>query len=118
MCCGSIFIWCLCFHVGLGDKTLKEKDLRDVLSAVIDVAAKWEEFGTALGIIPSDLEVIQQKRENSDQRLREVLLTWLRQRYDVKKFGPPTWKNLCGAVRSKIGADNPALAMKIEETIG
>ena len=40
----------------------------------------------------------------------DVLLSWLRHRYNVDRFGPPTWRKLVEAVDSQT---NPALAAAI-----
>ena len=42
-----------------------------------------------------------------------MMLKWLKQNYDVYKFGPPTWKMLVDAVGKHAGGNNKALAKKI-----
>ena len=54
------------------------------MSAVTKLTARWKFLGTSLGIGASDLESIQSAAPQSpDDCLREMLLHWLRQRYDV-----------------------------------
>ena len=51
---------------------------------VADIAARWRDLGTSLRVYQSDLEVIQASYPHSpNDCLREVLLKWLRQTYDV-----------------------------------
>lgn len=56
-----------------------EDDLRDVKSAVADLAGRWKNLGISLGIRSSKLDTI-----NSDDGLREMLELWLRQNYNVR----------------------------------
>ncbi len=51
--------------------------------------------------------------QDIDQAFTDVLLAWLRQRYNVTKYGPPTWHMLMGAVDSPAGGNNHALALTI-----
>ena len=49
------------------------------------------------------------------QAFTTVLTRWLRHSYDVKKYGPPTWRRLVEAVDSPAGGNNHALAKIIAE---
>ena len=61
-----------------------EDDLRDVISAAIDLAGRWKDLGISLGIHPSDLNTILSNNPRSSSHcLREMLLQWLKQSYDV-----------------------------------
>ena len=51
--------------------------------------------------------------QDMDQAFTEVLLVWLRHRYNVEKYGLPTWRRLVQAVDSPAGGNNHALAMVI-----
>ena len=42
-----------------------------------------------------------------------MLLLWLRKKYNVQKFGTPTWKRLVKAVSDPAGGENPSLARDI-----
>ena len=93
-----------------------EDDLADVLEAVLDVAERWKLLGAALRIRLTELDRISATHPNGPTEcLRDVLNAWLRQLYDTKKFGQPTWRLLCQAVHKRIGGNNPALARKIAE---
>ena len=54
-------------------------------------------------------------RRDSDanRALNDVLLLWLRQKYNVGKFGRPTWRLLVEAVNKKTGGNNHDLAKQI-----
>ena len=61
-----------------------EDDLRDVRSAVADLAGRWKDFGISLGLRTSDLNIIESDSPHSpDECLREMLHLWLRQHYNV-----------------------------------
>lgn len=45
--------------------------------------------------------------------LTEVVLAWLRQKYNTARFGVPTWRKLVEAIDSEAGGNNHTLAKKI-----
>ena len=45
-----------------------------------------------------------------------MVTDWLEKNYNVKKFGPPTWKSLVEAVGHRAGGANMALAEKIAKS--
>ena len=59
-----------------------EDDLRDVRSAVANLAARWKDLGILLGIRYSDLDVFNSRVPC--ECLTEMLVLWLRQSYNVK----------------------------------
>ena len=62
-----------------------EDDLRDVRSAVADLAARWKDLGISLGICLSDLDAIFSTNPQSPHDcLRETLALWLKQNYNVR----------------------------------
>ena len=93
---------------------LAEDDLTAVSSATIDVKAKYYQLGIALGLKPGAVDGI--KKENIgdvDQAFQKVLLTWLRQEYDVKRHGPPSWRKLLECIGIPSGGANLALAKRL-----
>lgn len=74
------------------------------------MSARYYRLGIALGLPPSELEIIkEQNPKNIQQAFDEMLLTWLRWKHDYEKYGPPTWRTLVEAVDE----DNHALAVDI-----
>ena len=59
-----------------------EVDLRDVRSAVADLAGKWKPLGICLGIRLNDLDNIRFTLPS--ECLTEMLAIWLRQSYNVR----------------------------------
>eukprot|EP00731_Ephydatia_muelleri_P004241 Em0002g417a len=91
-----------------------ENDLVDVLEEVSDVATDWNGLGLKLGLRPSTLEEIEEIGSTQPQHLlKKTLTAWLRQNYNVKRYGLPSWATLCKAVKSRVGGNNRALACKI-----
>ncbi len=43
----------------------------------------------------------------------QALCSWLQKKYDVQKFGPPTWRMLVRAVVEDAGGKSPTLAEQI-----
>ena len=76
------------------------------------IKATYFQLGVELGLPAGELDAIR-KEFAIDQAFNEVILRWLRQKYNVERFGPPTWKRLVEAVESPIGGNNPALALEI-----
>ena len=61
-----------------------EDDLRDVRSAVADLAGRWKDLGDSLGIRCGDLDAILSSSVHSpSDSLRTVLTLWLKQNYKV-----------------------------------
>ena len=89
-----------------------EHDLPETIKKQTDVAASWRNIGIQLGIRDSQLEVIQLQGESPLSCLRQMLSTWLRKNYNVKKFEEPTWMKLIEAVSHPAGGGNLSLAMK------
>ena len=78
----------------------------------MSIKANSYQLGVELGLPAGELDVIR-KDHAVDQAFNEVILRWLRQQYNVARFGHPTWKRLVEAVQSPIGGNNPALAVEI-----
>ena len=76
----------------------------------------YHPLGLSLRLQKSDLENIRDKypgETNAEQALEDVLLLWLDQKYNVKKFGAPTWRILVVAIARKGGGNDPQLAQDI-----
>ena len=74
------------------------------------VSANWRDIGIALGLHPSTLDGIA---GSPDACLKSMVTEWLKGRYDVKRFGPPTWRKLVEAMRDPGGRTNKELARNI-----
>ena len=62
-----------------------EDDLRDVRSAVADLAGSWKDLGISLGVRLSELNAIHLANSHSPSDcLRETLALWLKQNYNVR----------------------------------
>ena len=76
----------------------------------------YHSLGRALRLQSADLKAIHEAYPNetdAEQALEGVLLLWLHQKYNVKRFGPPTWRMLVEAVDKKSGGNNHDLAKEI-----
>ena len=83
-------------------------------SALIPVAAKWKDIGTALRLKAGDLDAIEAAHPGNPQAcLSEGVTHWLRRNYNSKRFGPPTWRKLVEVVADPAAGGNPALAREI-----
>ena len=61
-----------------------EDDLQDVISEVTDLTGRWKDLGVSLGVRPSDLDTILSNNPHSSSNcLRDMLLQWLKQSYNV-----------------------------------
>ena len=59
---------------------------------------QWSDLGLYLGLSPEDLKVIEVDHMQIRSRLNAVLLMWLKQEYNVDRFGLPSWSQLSDAV--------------------
>ena len=102
----SLSLWPITF--------IAEDDFRDVNREVISLKAHYYNFGVELGLPAQELDAIRTAfNQNIDQAFTEVLLVWLRHRYKVERYGPPTWRRLVEAVDSPAGGNKHALAKAI-----
>ena len=74
--------------------------------------SQWKVLGRELGLKSDLLDDI-----NADYQCKgvgecfdQVLEAWLKRKYDVARFGPPTWQSLANAVKR---SGDPAFADKI-----
>ena len=78
------------------------------------LAAKYDSIGITLGLSSGELEAISRECIGDTKRaLGQVIRTWLRQSYNVVRFGLPSWRSLVKAVNSPAGGSNHALANRI-----
>ena len=72
------------------------------------------ELGRSLKLKNDDLKDIREKYPtDAETALNDVLLLWLRQKYNVDRFGHPSWRMLVIAVDKKTGGNNHELAKEI-----
>ena len=92
----------------------EEDDLTDITEAMQDVASNFPLIGTALHLMSGDVKIIR-KECVGDYRsgLEQVILMWLKQNYNVDRFGEPTWRKVVQVVDKPNGGNNHALAKKI-----
>ena len=80
----------------------------------MSITAEYYKLGIGLRLKLGELQAICKSRgQDVDQAFTDVLLAWLRQRYNVAKYGPPTWRMLVKAIDSPAGGNNHALAVTI-----
>ena len=73
-------------------------------------------LGRSLRLQSADLKAIREaypSEFDAEQALEDMLLLWLHQKYNVERFGPPTWRMLVEAVDKKSGGNNHDLAKEI-----
>ena len=91
-----------------------EDDLNDVYKEIVAIKTLYYQVGICLGLPAGELETIWSNyHQLTDRAFVQVLLWWLRQHYNVERFGPPTWRRLVEAVDSPAGGNQPALAKAI-----
>ena len=93
---------------------LGEDDAFEIKSEICGLAARFYQFGGALGLRASELDKIHENfHRDADRAIGRVIDTWLAQRYTVERFGRPSWRALVKAVDSPAGGNNYLLAKKI-----
>lgn len=89
--------------------------MRDVISEIIMVKARSLAIGRALGLPVGELDSIRSSSQDHELQLNDVLCVWLRQRYNVGRFGAPTWQKLVEAIDDPAGANDHRLAKIIAQ---
>ena len=86
------------------------------MEEIESVKSLYFQLGRSLRLNNDDLQKIceaYRRDSDADRALNDVLLLWLRQNYNIGKFGPPTWRLLAEAVNKKTGGNNHDLAKHI-----
>ena len=85
----------------------------DVISELITVKARFYAIGRALGLPMGELNSIRSSSQDHELQLNDVLYVWLCQKYNVERFGNPTWRKLVEAIDDPAGANDHRLAKTI-----
>ena len=93
-----------------------DDDLADVMAALEPVAARWRDIGIMFRLKAGDLDTIGASHPgNPSDCMFDVDVYWLEQRYNVGRFGPPTWRKIVEAIWKSAGGGNPDHAWKIAQ---
>ena len=87
-----------------------DDDLLTVLQELGALASCWNNIGLAVGLKNSTLESISQEHSNNSEKLKAVIVLWLKRSDNVDRLGPPTWRRIVEVVGADIGGKNNALA--------
>ena len=90
-----------------------EDDLAAVHEAVVTISENLSAFATQLGLTPDTVDKVMVEYTGVIERLRQILLNWLRRNYETERHCLPSWRTLCAAVASKAGGCNRRLASDI-----
>ena len=102
-----ITLFCLAVYSDLDD-------LFDVRRELIPASARWLSIGFALRLNPSTLDDIQCNNSGNPTDCQTSMVEkWLMRKYNVKRFGEPTWEKLVKVVGDSAGGANMALARDI-----
>ena len=91
-------------------------DLAVVMEEVASLKSLYYSLGRALKLKISDLRAIcdaYPSDSDAERALEDVLLLWLNQKYNVERYGRPTWKMLVEALDMKSGGNDHELAERI-----
>jgi hypothetical protein len=90
------------------------EDEQAIREELMTLAAKYRAIGITLGLSFDELDSIRCGcLGDPKQALGVVINTWLKQSYNVGRFGLPSWRSLVNAVDSPAGGSNHALAKRI-----
>ena len=90
-----------------------KNDYFNILDILQSEEAKCYNIGAWLHLEENKLESIRKQASDHSDGMRSIISNWLKRNYDVRRFGPPTWKMLVEAVRAPGGGNNAALADEI-----
>ena len=91
-----------------------DDDLFDVQNELNPISANWRSIGMALRLKPDTLDGIDKLSGKGPNNCMIMMVTeWLKRKYNVKRFGGPTWQALVKAVAHPTGGANMALARDI-----
>ena len=77
----------------------EEDDWNVVISECSSLAAKWEQLSAFLGLRMSRIDIIKQNHPGNNVGCwNDAIKHWIKQDYNTRKFGLPSWKSLLTAV--------------------
>ena len=83
------------------------------MEEIVLLKSVYYRLGQSLRLDIDALKDIRDAYPNDEEALEEVILLWLKKKYNVEKYGHPTWRMLVEAVDRKRGGNNHELAKKI-----
>ena len=90
--------------------------MSDVIEEVISIQSLFYQLGRCLKLRNDDLNAVRDTHRSdndTEQAFQSVLLLWLKKKFNVERFGPPTWRMLVKAVDMETGGNDHKLAKKI-----
>ena len=70
-------------------------DWNNVATACISLAVKWKQLCTSLGLSFDTIRTIKDENANdSEDSLSEGLMQWILQKFNIEKYGLPSWRSL------------------------
>ena len=87
-----------------------------MIEEVLSIQSLFYQLGRCLKLKSVDLDPIRDNRRSdsdTEQAFQSVLLLWFNKKYNVERFGPPTWRMLVKAVDMESGGNDHELAKRI-----
>ena len=76
----------------------EESDWNSIVMECKSLSAKWEKLSIYLGLPPDKIDTIKRDNHDAENRWSQALLAWIRQGYETKKYGKPSWRTLLRAI--------------------
>ena len=84
------------------------------MDEVVSIKSAYYSLGRSLGLPAGELNAVRRQCPGDvEQALNDILLLWLQQKYNVIKYGVPSWRMLVKAVDKESGGNNHAVAKRI-----
>lgn len=78
----------------------EDDDWNFACQALKPLAAKWKEVALRLGLAAHQIDEIEGNNpRNTTACLDDALQVWISQNYNTSKFGAPSWRTLCAAIK-------------------
>ena len=91
-----------------------KEDFLIIWRRVSSLSDRWDSLGLMLCLSPNAIKAIEVDYPKSCLKcLREVFTRWLEKGYDYKRYGHPSWRMLCIAIKSTSGGNDAALAEEL-----
>ena len=83
------------------NSTDRNDDFLDVMDAVFTLAADWEKIAMKLHLRYDTISAIQKDNPGDTHAcLEKAISQWLKENYNIAKFGVPSWRTLVTAVET------------------
>lgn len=92
-------------------------DWNDICQELSSCNGKWKNIAMGLGLSPDQIDEVEENGRRASDRLQKVIQLWIEQNYNTQRYGLPSWRTLCKALKGCDGRVCKEVARKHPGTL-